>query len=272
MSLSASAARLVLGKRRVLDGIDFQAASGHITAVIGPNGAGKSTLLRALAGLVALDAGSISVAGRALASYPQRELARTLAYLPQDRTVHWPLTARAVVALGRLPHHDTRAGENAADVAAIEEAMRRTDVAALADRSVAELSGGERARVLCARALAQEAPILLADEPSAGLDPAHALQLFGVLSALAAEGRTIVVALHDLSIAARFCHHVVLLLEGRVLAAGAPHEVMAAQHMARAFGVSMGYGSMDGVPIVMPLQVLDGNRQGSDRDGQGADG
>lgn len=253
MTLTARGARLALAGRRILDGVDFDAQAGQITAVIGPNGAGKSTLLRALAGLAPLGAGTIVADGSALADLALGDLARLLAFLPQERTVHWPLTVRSIVALGRLPHRSGRTGMGPGDTLAIDSAMARMDVTHLADRPVGELSGGERARVLFARALAQEATIMLADEPSAGLDPAHTLQLFDVLSGLAAEGRTIVVALHDLSITARFCHHVVLLLDGRVLAAGPAHEVLAAENMARAFRVEMGYGSLDGVPIVMPL-------------------
>jgi iron complex transport system ATP-binding protein len=170
--------------------------------------------------------------------------------------VHWALAARAVVALGRLPYRPLGAGESAADAAAIDAALAAMDVAHLAERPVPELSGGERARVLIARALAQEPRALLADEPAAGLDPAHQLGLFRHLAALAAAGRTVIVALHDLSLAARFCHSVALLHHGRTLAAGAPKDVLSPEHLAAAYGITARYRSIDGVPVVLPIDVL----------------
>lgn len=170
--------------------------------------------------------------------------------------MHWALLARAVVALGRLPHRPLGAGESARDHAAIDTALAAMDAAHLAGRPVPELSGGERARVLVARALAQEPRALLADEPAAGLDPAHQLTLFRHLAALAAEGRTVIVALHDLSLAARFCHSIALVHEGRTIAAGPPKEVLTPEHLAAAYGIRAHYRCLDGVPVVLPLDVL----------------
>jgi iron complex transport system ATP-binding protein len=130
------------------------------------------------------------------------------------------------------------------------------DLSEIAERPVDELSGGERARALFARALAQDAPIILADEPTAGLDPAHALELFAVLRRLAADGRTVAVALHDLSMAARFCHDIVLLEHGRLVAAGPAGEVLSAERMSRAFGVHLRFGQFDNIPIVVPIAPL----------------
>ena len=256
MRLEARNVHVRLKAREVLAGLDFAAQAGELTAVIGPNGAGKTTLLRALAGLLAPAAGAASLDGRAVAEWPQRELARALAYLPQDRIVHWALTARAVVALGRLPYRPMGAGESAADARAIDAALAAMDVTHLQGRPVLEISGGERARVLVARALAQEPRVLLADEPAAGLDPAHQLTLFGHLSELAAAGRTVVVALHDLSLAARFCHRIVLMQAGRLVAAGSPEDVLKAEHLAAAYGIKARYVQVEGVPVVLPLEVL----------------
>lgn len=241
--------RLALGDRVVLDAINLATPPGRITAVVGPNGAGKSTLLRACAGLIPLERGTIAVAGRPLGALARAELARAIAYLPQERAVHWPLAARAVVALGRLPHDDMKPE-------AIDRALAAMDIVSLADRPVSELSGGERARVLVARALAQEAPLLIADEPTAGLDPAHALALFSCFQQLATEGRTVIVALHDLSLAARFAHYVILLANGRVSASGPPRDVLTPRNLEPAFGVTMLCTIVDGLPIVAPVATL----------------
>jgi iron complex transport system ATP-binding protein len=148
------------------------------------------------------------------------------------------------------------AGESPADVAAVEAALSAVDARHLADRTVVELSGGERARVLVARALAQEPRALLADEPVAGLDPAHQLALFGHLESLAASGRTIIIALHDLSLAARFCHSIVLVHRGQAIATGAPQDVLTPEHLADAYGITARYQMVDGVPVVLPVHVL----------------
>jgi iron complex transport system ATP-binding protein len=248
--------RVRLKSREVLRGLDLVAEPGQLTAIIGRNGAGKTTLLRALAGLVAPHGGTALLDGSDIGTWNRGQLARALAYLPQERLVHWALTARAVVALGRLPHQPFGAGESAADRAAIDAALAAADAAYLAQRPVPELSGGERARVLVARALAQEPRVLLADEPAAGLDPAHQLILFQHLAALAAAGRTVVVALHDLSLAARFCHRIALVHEGRTLASGTPQEVLTPEHLAAAYGIATRYRTIDGVPVVLPFDVL----------------
>jgi iron complex transport system ATP-binding protein len=256
MRIEARGLRVALRGREVLAGLDLVANAGELTAVIGPNGAGKSTLLRVLAGLLAPSRGTAALDGRAIAEWQPQTLARALAYLPQERIVHWALAACAVVALGRLPHRPFGAGESAADTAAINAALAAMDVAALADRPVLGMSGGERARVLVARALAQEPRALLADEPAAGLDPAHQLGLFNHFAALAAAGRTVVVALHDLSLAARFCHSIVLVHEGRTVAAGSPKDVLTNEHLAAVYGIDARYRIIDGVPVVLPLGVL----------------
>jgi iron complex transport system ATP-binding protein len=256
MRIEAQALHVSLRGRAVLRGLTLAAEPGQLTAVIGRNGAGKTTLLKALAGLIAPGAGAVLIGGTPLGAWDGGSLARARAYLPQERLVHWALAARAVVALGRLPHQPLGAGESAADRAAIDAALAVTDAAHLAHRPVPELSGGERARVLIARALAQEPRVLLADEPAAGLDPAHQLTLFRHLAALAEAGRTVVVAVHDLSLAARFCHSIALVHEGRTLAAGRPQDVLTPQHLAAAYGIRAQLRAIDGVPVVLPIDVL----------------
>lgn len=256
MRIEAEGVRARLAGREVLKGFAFTAHPGQLTAVIGPNGAGKSTLLRTIAGLLAPDAGTIRIGDRDFAQWPRADLARVLGYLPQDRIVHWPLSARIVVGLGRLPHRSSAAGESREDTAAIDAAMSSMQVAGLEDRPVTSLSGGERARVLLARVLAQQPRILLADEPAAGLDPAQQLALFQHLTRIAADGCTVVVAVHDLSLAARFCHSIVLVHKGAVVAAGSPAEVLTPAHLAATYGIEARYHVIDGVPVVLPVSVL----------------
>ena len=251
--LAGSQLTVSLGGRGVLDGVDFIAEPGTITGLVGPNGAGKSTLLRTLAGLIAPDQGSVTIGGVELGQLARAELARRLAYLPQERIVHWQLPVREVVGLGRLPHRTFAASETARDRTTVETAMRAVEVEALAGRVVTQLSGGELARVLLARALAQEPRVLLADEPAAGLDPAHQIKLFEHLAALARAGATLVIALHDLSLAARYCGRIQVLKEGRSLAAGVPDAVLTPALLKAAYGVTAHVGRIEGVPVVLPL-------------------
>ena len=259
MSLAAEDIRVRLGESIVLEGVSVLCRTGQITGLVGPNGAGKSTLLRALAGLLDVEAGRVVREGGSLPAHTSQELGRHIAYLPQIRTVHWPLSVERVVALGRLPHGGAIPGAGRSDTAgarAVDDAMRTMNVSHFADRPVSALSGGELARVLIARALAQEAPIIVADEPTAGLDPAYALGLFEVLSRLATDGRTIVVALHDLSLAARFCHEVVVLASGRVVAKGPSADVLIPPTLEMVFGAKMAVGSVGGVPAIVPVSPL----------------
>ncbi|MEQ1718579.1 MAG: ABC transporter ATP-binding protein, partial [Hyphomicrobium sp.] len=194
--------------------------------------------------------------GRPLGHYERAELGRRIAYLPQDRTVHWGLAAEHVVALGRLPHKSFAAGPSEKDRAAVSDAMMRMDIVHLKDRSVARLSGGERARVLVARALAQDAQYLIADEPTAGLDPAHSLTLFEELRRLGHEGKSVVTALHDLSLAARYATRILLLKDGRCIADGPPAQVLSNTNLATAFGVDAIVAEIAGLPVVLPRSPL----------------
>lgn len=249
--LSAIDIGVRLGGRDVLQGVSVHVSAGEVVAVIGPNGAGKSTLLRALAGLEPLSAGRVVLDDLDIAGMTPRHRGQRIAFLPQERAVHWPLPVRRVVALGRHPHDPSPR-----DAEAVAMALAAMDLQALADRAVTELSGGELARVLQARALAQEADVLIADEPSAGLDMGHVLSLFVHYRTLAAVGRTVVVAVHDVGLALRYCETTILLKDGCVLAAGPTGDVVTAESLARAFGVSARIATLDHVPIVLATAPL----------------
>ncbi|ATE59825.1 ABC transporter ATP-binding protein [Thauera sinica] len=237
--------------RRLIDGIDVELRAGELTGILGANGAGKSTLLKALAGLLPCS-GRIALDGRPLHAYSIAERARLVAYLAQGHAAHWPLPVREVVALGRLPHGR---GDGPHDDAVIERALHATDIADLASRNVLTLSGGERARVMLARALAVTPRVLLADEPLAALDPAHQIRIMQLLAAEAAAGLAVGIVLHDLTLAARFCTRLVLLGHGRVLAAGAPRDVLGDDLLAAAFGIRAVHFDHDGCTLPVPWQL-----------------
>jgi iron complex transport system ATP-binding protein len=236
-ALSLASVHVTLGGQRpVLAGIDLDLAPGELLLLAGRNGAGKTTLLRAAAGLVRPAAGRVELAGRALASYSRRELARQVAFVPQETGVPFPFSAGQLVLLGRTPHLGLLTFESKADVAAAEAALARLGLEALTDRSVLELSAGERQLVHLARALAQEAQVLLLDEPTAHLDLAHRALVLGCLRELAREGRAVLVVSHDLA-AAGHANRVAFLADGRILAAGAPGAVVRPDLLRAAFGV-----------------------------------
>jgi iron complex transport system ATP-binding protein len=233
-------------------------APGELVALVGPNGAGKSSLLKALAGLTPHD-GVVTWQGAALATLGSRARARAVAYLPQDPPVHWPLLARDLVALGRLPHRGYGAAPSAADRAVVLSAMQETDTLELATRSVDRLSVGERARVLLARALAVHAPVLLVDEPIAMLDPYHQLHVMSSLAAYArgtSAGRIVVVVLHDLGLAARFCGRVLMMRDGAVVADGPPGTALGDASIRAHYRVEPLISTHDGEPVIVPWRPL----------------
>jgi iron complex transport system ATP-binding protein len=225
------------GARSVLRAVDFRAPAASVTAVLGPNGAGKSSLIEAVAGLVPFS-GAIRVDGVDVAALSPLERALRVAYVPQQSLLSAPLAVEEVVALGRYAH--ARGGERSeARARAVQHALDKTRAAALAKRPFSELSGGEQRRVLVARAVATGARTLLLDEPTASLDVQHALGLFALCRELAAEGRTIVIVLHQLTDALRFADHVLLLHQGSVVAAGAAADVLVHARVREVYGVHM---------------------------------
>jgi iron complex transport system ATP-binding protein len=221
---------------KALKDINLEIRKGEIFALLGPNGAGKSTLARAMLALVPAS-GTVRVDGVDATAMPRGDLARRIAYVPQGQTLHWPLAVERLVGLGRLPHLAPMSRISDADTAAIERAMERADVLNLRHRIATELSGGERARVLFARALAVEAPALIADEPLASLDPGHQIDVMDMLRAEAAGGALVIAVLHDLTLAARYCDRLLLIDEGRIVADGSPAEVLTAERLRAVYGI-----------------------------------
>jgi iron complex transport system ATP-binding protein len=254
--LAAKGLHVSLGGKPVLHGLSFALNEGEFVGLIGPNGAGKSTLLRASLGLLP-STGEVTVAGRASSAMPARERALHVAYLPQEREIGWPVSVETLVSLGRSSRKRGLAGLDAIDRAKINEAMARMEIGEFRHRAASDLSGGEKARVLIARALAQDAPLLLADEPTAGLDPSHQIALMRLFWELAAEGRSVVASLHDLGLAARWCSRLILLDHGLIVADGAPKDVLTVERLRSVYGVDAYLGEAeDGGMLVVPLNVV----------------
>ncbi|WP_375785705.1 ABC transporter ATP-binding protein [Bradyrhizobium sp. Pha-3] len=250
--LSTTALNASLGSRKVLHDVSLSLEAGHLVALVGPNGAGKTTLLRALAGLIPSD-GDIRIGGDALASLALRERAKRFAYLPQGHMVHWPLPARDIVALGRYPHGATDPARlSPKDIEAVLRAMQAVDVTEFSDRRVTELSGGERSRVALARVLAVEAPVILADEPTASLDPRHQIDVMQKLRNVADTGVLVIVVTHDLGLAARFADHVLVLSEGRLAAQGAPGAALSEAVLASVFRISAYRAEFQREAVIVP--------------------
>ncbi|MEE8535084.1 MAG: ABC transporter ATP-binding protein [Kiloniellales bacterium] len=267
--LSATEVVVELGGRRVLAGVDFRIEAGQLVGLIGANGAGKTTLMRTLAGLQDTRSGHIAFEGRPLREFPPRALAQRLAYLPQHGGSYWDITVEVLVRLGRLAHLAAWSGPSPADLAAVERALAAIGVAALRDRPFSQLSGGEKARVLLARALAGEPRLLLADEPVSDLDPYHRLEVMEHLQRLAASGMAVVVILHDLTLAARFAQRLVLLDRGRVAASGTPEEVITPAQLARCFRIRAHSGRLAEGAFVVPVERITDAGSRGDQSGEG---
>lgn len=239
--LQAEGVSCRLGDVEILRQVTFQLAAGELVGLVGPNGAGKSTLLRVLGGLLTTGVqGRIALLGRPLSTYSPREVARLIAHVPQATALDFPFTVRDIVLMGRSPHLGRFQLEGPRDRTIAEWAMRTADVLPFGGRLVSTLSGGERQRVLIARALAQEPAILLLDEPTSNLDIKHQLALLEMVRSLAhRDGLGVVAAIHDLPLAARFCDRIVLLTQGRVVAAGRPDQVFTPARLAQVFGVEV---------------------------------
>ncbi|MGR3760654.1 ABC transporter ATP-binding protein [Roseobacteraceae bacterium NS-SX3] len=241
---------VTLRGRPVIRNVSFEIQAGEFVGLLGPNGAGKTSLMRAALGLIAAQGRS------SLAEMTASERARAAAWMPQSREIAWPVPVERLVALGRLPHLPQGLRLPSTDQALVERAISRMGLEPFRQRAASRLSGGEQARALIARALAQDTPLLMADEPAAGLDPAHQISAMEVFAGLAREGRAALVSLHDLGLAARHCTRLILLAEGGILADGPPAGVLTPALMARAFGISVWHEMTAQGPVFQPLEVL----------------
>lgn len=248
--LTMDGVRVRHGKVTLVDDLSASVGAGELFGLIGPNGAGKSSLLRAIAQLLPYS-GTISLDGVALETLSPRQRATRLAYLAQGDHAVWPLTVRDFVALGRFPHR-TRWQSTSSDDGAVADAITHMRLDALEHRRLDQLSGGERARARLARALAVDAPVLLADEPVASLDPFHQLSVMELLRAQCERGRTVIVVLHDLTLASRFCDRVLLLDHGRAVACGTTRKVLTAANLQRVYQVQAMLGEHEEQRYVLP--------------------
>ena len=236
------------GPCAVLQNIALRINPGEFVGLIGPNGAGKTSLMRAALGLMPATGHS------SLVTMSPPERARHAAWLPQERVVSWPVTVETLVALGRMPYGSEAPSQS--DLGAIEIALRKMGLETFRQRRATELSGGEQARALIARALAQDTPLLLADEPTAGLDPANQIALMQVFENLAKEGRAVVASLHDLGLAARHCSRLIVLHQGKIAADGPPDQVLTPDLLAKVFQISAWFQNTPQGAVFQPLQVL----------------
>jgi iron complex transport system ATP-binding protein len=244
------------GERRIFDGLDLEVPRGQLLGLIGPNGSGKSTLVRLCLGLLPPTGGRIEIDGRAVDDWSRRELARVVAAVPQEEALEFPFTVEEVVRMGRIPHLSGFGFEGASDRAAAAEAMRETGVTELAARPLHTLSGGERKRVLLARALAQEPQVLILDEPAASLDIHHQIAIFELLAERHKRGVTVIVVVHDLNLAAAYCERLLLLSANAPPFAGTVEEVLTYRRVRDTFGVDVyvGVNEVTGHRYLIPMR------------------
>ena len=256
-TLSAQQVLFVRDGNTILDNATLTLSSGELVGLIGPNGAGKSSLLRMMAGLQRPDSGQIYLSSKShprtlLNDFSGRERAQILAYLPQQETPAWPLHVEHSVGLGRAPWHKPMSGKSNRDKQAIERALEITELQSLRHRIVTSLSGGELQRTLLARVFAGEPQIILADEPIAALDPYHQLHMMELLAEHTQQGGSVLAALHDLSLAARFCSRLVLLHHGKIVADGQPIDVLTTQNLEQVYGISAYVDCRDDGVVIIP--------------------
>ena len=242
-------------KRSVLKGVSFTINAGEFVGLIGPNGAGKSTLLRAILAQLPYQ-GTTEFNGQNSAQLSSSERAQLISYIAQDREIGWNISVETLVRLGRLARLPRFAGLSLQDHQQVNDSISALQVQHLRDKPARQLSGGEQARVLIARALAQDAPLMLADEPVAGLDPSHQLGLMQGFRDLAGQGKSIICTLHDLGLAARWCSRLILLKEGRLIADGAPADILTPDIIRDLYGVEVYRAQTADGLIIQPTEIV----------------
>lgn len=259
---SLSSLSYATGGKVLVNAVSLDVHPGKVTGLLGPNGAGKSTLLRLATGLLAPDAGEVLLNNRALAAYPRADIARHIAVVPQDTHIEFDFTAREIVLMGRNPYLGRFQWPAAEDHAIVAQAMEQTHTSHLASQPVTTLSGGERQRIFLARALASRTPFLALDEPAASLDLEHALNFLHLLRKLAEdENRGILMAMHDLNWAARYCDIIVLIDQGTIVTKGSPREVLVPEIIQDVFRVRANtYSTHESYPIMDFEPLAGGSR------------
>ncbi len=227
------------GDTRIVQALSFSPPPGKVTALIGPNGCGKSTLLKAFARILTPQSGTLSLDGQAYAQLSPRELARKIAFLPQVLPIPEGVSVRQLVAYGRSPHNSLWGRLSGADRSSVDQALLRMELEALAERPLSDLSGGQRQRAWLAMVLAQDAAIVLLDEPTTYLDISHQVELLDLMRQLSAEGKTVITVLHDINQACRYADHLAVMQAGRLVASGTPEEVLDAELVGRVFDVQV---------------------------------
>lgn len=254
MLIQAKNLTLDIGQQHILHDVTVNIARGEMIGLIGPNGAGKTSLLKILANIQTHYHGEYLYHNKPVQAYSRQALAKSFGYLAQDATAHWPLTVKTLIELGRLPFQGIIPRHNASDLAAVMIAAKLTEVEHLLHRVVTELSGGERARVLLARLLAAEPNVIFLDEPIAALDPYHQLHIMEILKAHTTNGGTVVIVLHDLNLAARFCDRLILMDQGAIVAEGNIEQLLQNRLLEETYGIELKMFCQDDAYSLTPWQ------------------
>ncbi|MBT5074234.1 MAG: ABC transporter ATP-binding protein [Kordiimonadaceae bacterium] len=254
--LSINNLNVTLEENRILSDVSFEVPSGKLVGLIGPNGAGKSILIKSILGLIDGASGDISLDGKDINSWSIKERAQKISYAAQGAPVHWPLTVGHLVSLGRIPHLSPWQSTSTLDQTLTLDAMKKTDVDHLVSRSTTTLSGGERARAMLARAIVTGCEFLLADEPIEALDPYHQMKIMDILKELAETGHGVLLVLHDVNFAQKYCDELILLNEGQIISKGLPEDVLSDENLLKAYQVKATRLEKNGEVFIIPTSRI----------------